>query len=271
MAKRTYPYEPDHAVPPGWVLEGRLRAEGLSDAEFAQECGCSADRIRAIVAGKSPVTSPMAEQFERVLGVHRDIWLNIEADYRRYQARAAATAARSVTTLAESLLPAGPVALAPIGGLLGLYVAYRLAIGSKIDRGLPTNSQSPPAGPDLGIAVAHWLHQIRKDARQQDCEPFDKDRFRQNVRTLRRLPREPVSESLPTAKRLCNAAGVALVLAPPLAGELIVRAVWWMPSRKAVIQVCDDHADERLWSSLFDGADYILLHGRKRSFVDCAA
>lgn len=83
MAMATHRYDPDYAVPPGWVLKERLDAHGLSPAELARRCGRSAKLISAIVAGKAPVEPGTALQFEEALGVAAHIWLGIEKDYRR--------------------------------------------------------------------------------------------------------------------------------------------------------------------------------------------
>lgn len=79
----VYEYRPDYAVPPGWVLEERLEAQGISQAEFARQCGCSQKMISEIISGKAPLERETASQFERVLGVEANLWLGIETDYRR--------------------------------------------------------------------------------------------------------------------------------------------------------------------------------------------
>ena len=89
MATAAYPYQPDYAVPPGWVIEERLAAHRISQAEFARRCGRSAKLIGEIIAGKAPIEPETAVQFEKVLGVHARIWLGIEADYRLHKTRTA--------------------------------------------------------------------------------------------------------------------------------------------------------------------------------------
>ncbi len=84
MTNPTYAYESDNAIPPGWVLAERLEAHNISHAEFARRCGRSAKLIGEIVSGKAPVDLGTALEFERVLGVEAEIWLGIEADYRRH-------------------------------------------------------------------------------------------------------------------------------------------------------------------------------------------
>ena len=82
MAAKTYPYQPDYAVPPGGLLEEHLAAQGLSIAALARRCGLSAKLVSEIVAGNAPLEPTTALQFERVLGMDARIWLGIEADYR---------------------------------------------------------------------------------------------------------------------------------------------------------------------------------------------
>ena len=89
MLSQAHRYRPDHAVPPGWVLEERLGAQGASQAEFARRCGRSAKLTSEIISGKAPVEPETALQFEKVLGVAAAIWLGIEADHQLHQARQA--------------------------------------------------------------------------------------------------------------------------------------------------------------------------------------
>ncbi len=87
MAENTY--QPDYAVPPGWILEERLEAHGISHAAFARRCGRSPKLISEIIAGLAPVEPETALQFEKVLGVDASIWLGLDADYQLHKAREA--------------------------------------------------------------------------------------------------------------------------------------------------------------------------------------
>ena len=81
-------YEPDYAVPPGWVIAERLAAHEIPQAELARRCGRSAKLISEIIAGKAPIEPITAIQFEKVLGVDASVWLGIDAEYRLRQTRA---------------------------------------------------------------------------------------------------------------------------------------------------------------------------------------
>ena len=86
MATATNQYRPDHAVPPGWIIEERLAAQGISHAELARRCGRSAKLISEVISGKVSIAPKIALQFEKVMELDASIWLGIAADYRLHQA-----------------------------------------------------------------------------------------------------------------------------------------------------------------------------------------
>ena len=78
MKKPLNQFNPDYAVPPGWILEEYLEVNGLSPAKFARKCGSSPELISKIIKAKAPVEPETALQFERVLGIDARIWLGIK-------------------------------------------------------------------------------------------------------------------------------------------------------------------------------------------------
>ena len=118
-------------------------------------------------------------------------------------------------------------------------------------------------------ALATWLRLGEIEAERQDCAEYSKNRFKHAVRNIRGLTREPVWEALKQTAGLCNEAGVALALVPPLPNTVLSGAAWWLSPRKAVIQLTARHmTDDHLWFSFFHEAAHILLHSKKGVFVD---
>ena len=118
-------------------------------------------------------------------------------------------------------------------------------------------------------ALATWLRLGELEAERQDCSEYNEGRFKQAARKIRSLTREPVDEALEQTARLCNEAGVALALVPPMSKTALSGAAWWRSSRKAVIQLSARHkSDDHLWFSFFHEAAHILLHSKKSVFVD---
>lgn len=83
MAKETYPYQPDYATPPGYVLEDHLEAKGLSPAEFARRHSLSPELIEGIIDGSAPIDADLAAIFGQEFSLAASVWLNMEAIYRR--------------------------------------------------------------------------------------------------------------------------------------------------------------------------------------------
>ena len=76
-------YNPDYAVPPGWILGDELERLNISPEEFARRCGLSAELINAIIAGDTAIDPETAERFNRQLGGCASIRLRMEHTYRR--------------------------------------------------------------------------------------------------------------------------------------------------------------------------------------------
>ena len=80
MAATTTRFTPDYAVSPGWVLEERLEADGISHAELARRCGCSS-KLKCAAIGFSDIPEldgvfwQGAEPTKQItLRVRRSVW-----------------------------------------------------------------------------------------------------------------------------------------------------------------------------------------------------
>ncbi len=283
MATATKKYNPDYAIPPGWVLEERLDVQGISHAEFARRCGRSPKLISEIIAGKASLEPETALQFEKVLGVDASIWLGIETDYQLHRAReteaecAAASAEWSKAFPVRDLMNRGCIQqpesdvdavsklLAFFGvGSIDAWVA-RYSFANVAYRHSPSFDSSE-------VALATWRRLGELEAERQDCADYNESRFKQAARKIRGLTREPVDEALQRTVELCNKAGVTLALVPQLPKTALSGAAWWVSPRKAVIQLSARHkSDDHLWFSFFHEAGHILLHSKKSIFVDGGA
>ena len=280
MATATNQFSPDYAVPPGWILQERLEVEGISHAEFARRCGRSPKLISEIISGKAPLEPGTALQFEKVLGVDASIWLGIESDYRLHRAREAE--ARNAAASAE-WVRAFPVRdlvkrgcfrrpESDIDAVSKLLAFFRVgsvdAWTARYSRANVAYRHSRSFRSDEA-SLATWLRLGEIEAERQDCAEYSESRFKQAVRNIRSLTREPVIEALQQTARLCNEAGVALALVRPLPKTALSGAAWWLSPRKAVIQLTARHkTDDHLWFSFFHEAAHILLHSKKGVFVD---
>ena len=280
METESNAYRPDYAVSPGSIVAEHLEAYGISHAEFARRCGRSAKLISEIIAGKAPVEPRTALQFEKVLGLDASIWLGIEADYQLHRAREAeargteGTASWLKTIPLKELVKRGEIdkpasdsdAVSKL--LLFFGVASVEAWCMKYYRMSVAYRHSPSFESDKP-ALATWLRLGELEAEQQECADYNEVQFRRALRQMHRLTQAPLGEALEKVRQLSNESGVALALVKPFPKTALSGAAWWLTPRKAVMQLSARHkTDDHLWFSLFHEAAHILLHSKKRVFID---
>ena len=280
MATATNQYQPDYAVAPGWIIEERLASLDISHAELARRCGRSPKLISEIISGKAPIAPKTALQFEKVIGLDASIWLGIEADYRLHrerQAEARATeesAAWAKTFPLRELTRRNAIGTPSTDGqavsaLLTFFgVASISAWHVKYGKANIAYRHSPSFQSDES-ALATWLRLAEMEAERQSCADYTESAFRQALEQARRLTRAPVIQALKDARSLLNAAGVALCLVKPLPKMRLSGAAWWLSPRRPVIALSARHkSDDHLWFSLFHEAAHLLLHSKRKVFVD---
>ena len=280
MVTATNQYHPDYAVPPGWIIEERLAAQGISHAEFARRCGRSPKFISEIVAGKAPIAPKTALQFEKVLGLDASIWLGIEADYRLHGERQAEARTTEESAAWARTFPIGELTKrnsigAPssdgqsVSTLLTFFgVASISAWQVKYGKANIAYRHSPSFKSDESV-LATWLRLAELDAERQRCTEYSESGFKQALEHVRRLTSAPVVQALEDTRSLLNDAGVALSLVKPLPKMRVSGAAWWLSPRRPVIALSARHkSDDHLWFSLFHEAAHLLLHSKKNVFVD---
>lgn len=285
MAKQTpeYPYKPEYAIPPGWLLESHLEAREMSQAECARRCGRSPKLISEIVSGKAPIEPDTALQLEKVLGLRSEIWLGVEKDYRLYLARQAESERAAeeaewlqsfpVSSLVKrGLLPRRASVAERVETLLAFFgvasvVAWQARYGS-----MQVAFRQSPSVASEDTALATWLRLGEIKAEKTECDEYDASRFRTALRLIREMSREPVAETWDRVKTLCRQNGVALIYVEPLPRAAVSGAARWLTPRKALIQLSGRYkTNDQFWFSFFHEAAHLLLHSKRTVFVNSAA
>jgi addiction module HigA family antidote len=280
MNASTNQYNPDYAVPPGWVLEEELEELGLSQAEFARRCGRSAKLISEIISGKASIEPQTAIQFDRVLGGGADIWLRLESTYRLQLARKAEaqTASESVEwarqfpikeLVERGLFTKPSLASDTVDVVLSFFgVGSVDAWQSKYSTTAVAYRHSPSFESNR-TALSTWLRLGEIEAEQKECADYNEAEFRRTLIQIRTLTADITSQNIKESQRLCQESGVVLSFTKPFPGVSLSGAAWWLSPRKPVIQLSARHkTDDHLWFSLFHEAAHILLHSKKRVFID---
>ncbi len=280
MVKSVNTYQPDYPVPPGWVLAEMLESREISHAEFARRCGRSPKLVSEIIAGKAPVEPETALQFERVLDMDASVWLNIEATYKLHQAKKEEERALHQSLEWASQFPLKDlVALGVIekpadktDAARKLLAFFRVGTVQAWERrygALAVAYRHSPSFKSSPSAVAAWLRMGELWAERQESAEYHRGTFAKALREIRGLTTLGPDKFLPRARQLCNEAGVAFVLVPPLSKTPLSGAARWLTPRRALIQQSLRHkSNDHFWFTFFHEAAHILLHSKREVFVD---
>ncbi len=274
-------YHPDWVTRPGDTVAETLDYLGMTQSELARRTGRPIKTINEIINGRAAITPETALQFEKVLGVSARFWNNAERLYREHLARRAdnvellkmlewakrfplremvkfdwlpkpATDEDKVRSLLQFFGVASPAQYDRVFGQLA--VAYRKS----------TRVQTNP------YALAAWVHQGTRVAREQPCDRYDPDKFEHALTRIRALTQEPPDRFERDMIELCAGCGVAVALVRELPGAPVNGAARWLTKDKAVLQLSLRYKfNDIFWFSFFHEAAHILLHPKKESFIDC--
>lgn len=282
----TTTFTPDWVSVPGDTIADLLEERGWTQAELAKRTGFTNKHINLLIKGNAPIYEDTALKLERVLGSTARFWLAREAQYRELLARAKER--RSLQQDAAWLKQIPLKEMIRFGwvrefkdkgeqvaeclrffGVASVEVwksqfnqplaAFRMSAIYK------TRIESQNSG-----SIATWLRQGERKAAEIDCQPFDKDRFREKLDELRALTNEPDPKAfLPKLAAICAEVGVAVVLEPAPKGCPISGATRWLKPNKALLMLSARHkTNDHLWFTFFHEAGHLLLHARKLSFLE---
>jgi HTH-type transcriptional regulator / antitoxin HigA len=277
----TRGYTPDHASPPGDLVQEYLEELGVSARELARRCGRSGKLIAEIVSGKAPLEPATALQLERVLDVPASVWSNMEAAYQLNQARTAESEdfaashdwAKSfpIAALAGRGQLSRPADKADqVQELLKFFgVGSVKACDDKIDELLQVDYRTSPSFDNDQWSLAAWLRVGERRAAAINCQDYDRDAFLTALKDIRGLTLAAFTDALPVIQAKCAAAGVAVVVEPALPKIRVSGVSRWLTPRKGLIQQTLRYkSDDHFWFTFFHESAHLLLHSRKTIFID---
>ncbi|MDO8806703.1 MAG: helix-turn-helix domain-containing protein [Elusimicrobiota bacterium] len=276
-------YLPDYVSPPGETLKETLEAVGMSQVQLAQRTGRPIKTINEIIKGKTALTSETALQLELVLGIPASFWNERERNYQEYLARKKEQSAFQhhlgwiinfpIKEMVErKLIPACSEKIETLQELLSFFgiatvkqweqsrqpnnfsVAYRKSAHFESDK----------------YAMSVWLRQGEREALKIPCLPYNKAMFCAALSKAKKLANKTdPKEFIPELMEICSRAGVAVVFVQELPKTCATGATRWLSKDKALIQLSLRHkTNDILWFTFFHEAGHILLHEKKKFFIE---
>ncbi len=270
------PFSPGYLVAPGDTLAEMLEERALSQTELARRLGVSLKHINQVVNGAVPISADLALALEKVLGVTASFWLKRDALYqaeiaRREEQRDLADEVEWAERFPISeLKKRGHIDPKAKGAELVASLLRFLGLASPRQWSEPIVSYRRSLKLESNpYALATWLRVGELEARSQQCDPYDADRFTAALQEIRGLTRLGPQQWQPELYRLCREAGVAVVIVDTFKGAAVHGAARWLAPHRALIQLSLRYRWEDIfWFSFFHEAGHILLHRKKELFVE---
>ncbi|MBI1389143.1 MAG: ImmA/IrrE family metallo-endopeptidase [bacterium] len=280
MTSKQYAYQPDYAVPPGWLIEEILEERGWKQADLAKRCDSTPKHISEIVQGKAPISPATAIQFERILGISASLLSTMETKYQLASAKAADREKLKkqkdwVTGFKIDLLvkqgyidPACDVE-GKADALLHFFGFGSIEAWENKYNSLPIHFRTPQNNITNIKDLAIWLRIGEREALKTSLTPFDPSRFKQTLQNLRGLTVLPYDEFIPRIREQCAATGVFMAVTPPIGKNSLYGAVHWINSKMPIIQLTMRYkSNDQFWFTFFHEAAHILFHSKKAIFID---
>jgi addiction module HigA family antidote len=258
-----------------------LDERGWTQREFAKRMGYTPKHVGQLLSGRAPVSDETAIRLERVLGSTAGFWLTREAHYQEAMARSADIEhlANHTGWLDElplkQMLEFGWVEKKSDRGeqvaacLRYFGVASVASWREQYERPIAAFKKSGKFRKSYG-AVAAWLRACELAAGEIETKPFDRAGFSDALHDARALTREADPKKfVPALIDLCAAVGVAVALCPAPPGCPATGATRWEKPDRALLMLSLRHkSNDHLWFAFFHEAAHLLLHGKKRLFIE---
>lgn len=279
-AGNKYVFEPDYATPPGQTLREVMESLGMSQTELAKRTDLTVQSLNRIFKGTQPITYESANRLELATGVSASMWNNLEAQYREQLAkiherdRLGADLAWLKEIPTAELLRRGILAKTKDTVLLLREVLKFFGVSSvegwkKIWGAPAVAARSSPCFDSKPGPASTWIRQGELQAREIDCQPFDRNRFKAALKQIRNLTREPAQTFEPKIKRLCAESGVAIALLKEMKNVPWNGATKWLTAHKAMILLClRGKGEDRFWFSFFHEAGHVLNDSKKDLLIN---
>jgi Plasmid maintenance system antidote protein len=276
----VYDCDLDLIVTPGDTLLETIESLDMTQAELAHRTGRTVKLINEIIKGKATISTDTAIQFERVLGIPASFWNNLEKNYQQEISECKQRKKLESYTgwlknfpvknmIREKYINKKDNDVDQLVELLGFFgVASPESWETLWDTKVQFR-QSPTYESDQ-YAVIAYLRKAEIEARKIMCAAYDKEKFSTAISEVRNLTNETEpQEFVPQLIKRCSAAGVAIVFLPELKGIHLSGATKWLSPVKAMIVLSLRHKrNDHLWFTFFHEAGHVLLHAKKRIFID---
>jgi addiction module HigA family antidote len=274
-------YNPESFTHPGNTLREKLEELNLSIKEFSLRTAKPEKTIHDILNFDSSITPDMAVQFEKVLNIPAKFWLNYQARYNEFIARAQYNKmlsnnlewAEKFPYNAMSKLNWVPKTSSKIEKVDNLLKFFGFSSPLSWDRyffnsELKTAFRISLKHTKEPYAISAWLRHGEMMADKMEVNNFQENKFKKNLEKIRPLIEFQPTDFFLQLQIICTESGVKLVYSPTLPKAPISGSTRWI-NETPVIQVSGRYKkNDIFWFTFLHEAAHILLHNKKDIYLE---
>jgi len=213
---------PARVAPPGRIIRRELDARGWTQKDLAEIMERPAQAVSQIVRGHKQITPETALQLAAAFGTSPELWINLEANYRLYQAR-------KEDDNAEIARKSRLYSLAPVPELINRVWIMDTDSVEELEREICAflKIDSPDQQPRLAASFRHtqaqepefkaqvaWVRRVEQLASAQNVGEFDRVQVRAALPDLLACAAEV--EDVAQVPALLQSLGIHFIVVPHL-------------------------------------------------------
>jgi HTH-type transcriptional regulator / antitoxin HigA len=274
-------YYQNSSTHPGETLKEKLEELGIGPKEFAVKADKPEKTITAILNGESSITPDMAIQFERVLKIPANFWLQRQVDYDEAIARdkeqlkfGEALSWMKNFPLKEmiklSWVPDVKSEFEKTAALFNFFgvASHKAWENYYLDQKLKVAFRISLSGTKQPEAISAWLRRGEILAESLPSIGYDKSAFEDALVEIKKIMAKHPKDFAAKLQTTALKAGVKVVYTPCLPKAPINGATRWIGDTP-IIQLSGRYKrNDSFWFTFFHEAGHICKHGKKDVFLE---
>ncbi len=280
VSERVSGWESPVAIHPGSYLQDFLEEFSMTQDELAKRIDLTPKTVNEIIKGKANITNHTALKLSKVFPVSEGYWNNLQEIYLTDIARI--EDAKKIQSEVSDYLPQYEETYKELvkhgyiekltwmkknyedivnvlhkyfGANSLLYVDREFNVGTAF-RTYSKKNINP-------LTVAAWIRTGERKANATRVQPFDLNKLKGLLPTIRSLSTRRSEEYLPELESLLAECGVVLVCIPYFKNAYAQGAVRWMSKDKVLLMLKTSKCSEdKFWFNLFHELGHIVKHNR---------
>tara|TARA_B100000959_G_C14993875_1_gene629239 strand:+ start:5979 stop:7058 length:1080 start_codon:yes stop_codon:yes gene_type:complete len=279
-AKKEYRFDPDYAIAPGETLKETMESMDMSQKELSVRTGLTVQSLNRIFKGEQPITYETANRLELTTGVPAHMWNNLEAKYREQitkikehkQLKADLVWLKTIPTrelIQREAIEKQTEKVLLLREALKFYRVSSVSAWREMWEKPAVAARRSHCFETCPGPASAWIRLGEIEAQKINCLPYDKNKFTNAVRAIRKLTLKEPENFIQEMMKLCAKSGVALALVPEMKKVPWNGATKWLSATKAMILLnLRGKMEDQFWFSFFHEAGHVLYDSKKDILIN---